>query len=88
MHINSSLHYFLCIETMKELSRTVIGRIHNAVPQVPPAVTNPNPVLMAFKQTLPVASQREIIINTIAGNKVCIVAGETGSGKTTQVSHF
>ena len=70
---------------MKELSRTVIGRIHNAVPQVPPAVTNPNPDLMAFKQSLPATAQRESIIATINANKVCIIAGETGSGKTTQV---
>ena len=70
---------------MKELRHTVIGRIHNAVPQIPPAVTNPNPDLMAFKQTLPVSALKDTIISTIATNKVVIIAGETGSGKTTQV---
>ena len=41
--------------------------------------------VVAFPEHLPVAERREEIMAAIAENQVVIVAGETGSGKTTQL---
>ena len=38
-----------------------------------------------FDEALPVSSQREIIANAIREHQVVVIAGETGSGKTTQI---
>lgn len=38
-----------------------------------------------FPDDLPISDQRETIAATIAANQVVIIAGETGSGKTTQL---
>ena len=38
-----------------------------------------------FPEDLPVAERRQDIARAIAGHQVVIVAGETGSGKTTQL---
>ncbi|MHB1171766.1 MAG: DEAD/DEAH box helicase, partial [Lacisediminihabitans sp.] len=43
------------------------------------------PVLITYPEDLPVSQRREEIAKAIAGNQVVIVAGETGSGKTTQL---
>ena len=40
---------------------------------------------VTFPEHLPVAARREEIMEAIAGHQVVIVAGETGSGKTTQL---
>ncbi len=40
---------------------------------------------IAFPEQLPVSKQAEKIADAIKGNQVVIVAGETGSGKTTQL---
>ncbi|MDM8569742.1 ATP-dependent RNA helicase HrpA, partial [Thiotrichales bacterium HSG1] len=46
-------------------------------------ITNlPNP---QFPDDLPVSLQREDIATAIKNNQVIIIAGETGSGKTTQI---
>lgn len=37
---------------------------------------------------LPILEKREEILRTIAGNQVTVIAGETGSGKTTQLPLF
>lgn len=42
----------------------------------------------SFRQSLPVFEKQEEIIKIIKDNKVVLVVGETGSGKTTQVSLF
>ena len=41
--------------------------------------------LISFPEQLPIADKRELIAKAIAGHQVVIVAGETGSGKTTQL---
>jgi ATP-dependent helicase HrpA len=41
--------------------------------------------IITYPEELPVAQRREEISRAIAGNQVVIVAGETGSGKTTQL---
>lgn len=54
-------------------------------------VPNPpgyNEEMQATRQTLPIWSHREEILRTILSNQVCIIEGETGSGKTTQVNEF
>jgi ATP-dependent helicase HrpA len=40
---------------------------------------------ITYPQELPVAARREDILNAIAENQVTIIAGATGSGKTTQI---
>ncbi|MGB0897823.1 MAG: ATP-dependent RNA helicase HrpA, partial [Psychrobium sp.] len=40
---------------------------------------------VSYPETLPVSQKRDEIANAIASNQVVIVAGETGSGKTTQL---
>ncbi len=40
---------------------------------------------LSYDESLPVASKREEIIEAIKNNQVVIIAGETGSGKTTQI---
>ena len=67
----------------KELNKTSTGRLNNGVPQVPPPRGQSD--LNNFRQTLPVYTLGEEIIKTIHDNKVVLVSGETGSGKTTQV---
>ena len=42
----------------------------------------------SFRQSLPVFEEQEEIVKIIKDNKVVLVVGETGSGKTTQVSLF
>lgn len=45
----------------------------------------PGPRTVTFPAHLPVAARREEIMKAIADHQVVIVAGETGSGKTTQL---
>ena len=47
------------------------------MPSVPPAITYP--------ADLPITARREELLEVIAANQVVIVAGETGSGKSTQL---
>lgn len=54
------------------------------MPQVPPRRGESD--LNSFRQTLPVFRMREEILAAINNNQVVLVSGETGSGKTTQVS--
>lgn len=37
---------------------------------------------------LPILAQEQTIMETIRENSICIVCGETGSGKTTQIPQF
>ncbi|MGK0173621.1 MAG: ATP-dependent helicase HrpA, partial [Gammaproteobacteria bacterium] len=40
---------------------------------------------VTFPANLPVVAQREAIMDMIAAHQVCVICGETGSGKTTQI---
>ena len=48
--------------------------------QLPPKLANPR-----FPAELPIAARIEEIVDLLRGNQVVVVAGETGSGKTTQL---
>ncbi|XP_052792916.1 3'-5' RNA helicase YTHDC2-like isoform X2 [Mya arenaria] len=70
-------------EVSKELARTATGRLNNGLPQVPPVRGNSE--LASFARSLPINQYREQILETVKQNQICLVSGETGSGKTTQV---
>ncbi|XP_053557527.1 3'-5' RNA helicase YTHDC2 [Bombina bombina] len=69
----------------REMSRTS-GRLNNGIPQVP--VKRGESELDSFRQSLPVFEKQEAIVGVIKDNKVVLVIGETGSGKTTQIPQF
>ncbi|MDQ1526011.1 MAG: ATP-dependent helicase HrpA, partial [Microbacteriaceae bacterium] len=54
------------------------------VTDTPPA-QGPAPVRIVYPEDLPVSQRRDEISKAISENQVVIVAGETGSGKTTQL---
>ena len=60
------------------------GRLNNGIPQVPPRRGQSE--LDHFRCSLPVYGRQEEIVQIIKDNRVILVLGETGSGKTTQVS--
>jgi ATP-dependent helicase HrpA len=41
-----------------------------------------------YSETLPIHARREEIIRAIQNNQIVVIAGETGSGKTTQIPKF
>lgn len=45
----------------------------------------PKPLSISYPPSLPIVAKREEIIEALRSNPVVIVAGETGSGKTTQI---
>jgi len=63
-----------------------MGRLNNGVPQMPYSVVNQE--LLPFRQTLPIWRMKDDIVNSINSNQVVIISGDTGSGKTTQVTCF
>lgn len=60
------------------------GRLNNGIPQVP--VKRSKSDLDSFRKKLPVASMADDLLAAIDKFPVLLVCGETGSGKTTQVS--
>nr|XP_033502305.1 3'-5' RNA helicase YTHDC2 isoform X4 [Epinephelus lanceolatus] len=62
------------------------GRLNNGIPMVPRR-RNPSE-LDSFRCSLPVHERQEEIIQLIRENRVVLVEGETGSGKTTQIPQF
>ncbi|XP_008936551.1 PREDICTED: probable ATP-dependent RNA helicase YTHDC2, partial [Merops nubicus] len=69
----------------REMSKTS-GRLNNGIPQVP--VKRAESEFDSFRQSLPVFEKREEIVKIIKENKVVLIVGETGSGKTTQIPQF
>ncbi|XP_057341325.1 3'-5' RNA helicase YTHDC2-like isoform X2 [Microplitis mediator] len=63
-----------------------MGRLNNSIPQVPQLRTNQE--LINFRKSLPVYNSRDKIIDALSSSQVVIIAGETGSGKTTQVPQY
>ncbi|XP_044030649.1 3'-5' RNA helicase YTHDC2 isoform X2 [Siniperca chuatsi] len=62
------------------------GRLNNGIPMVPRR-RSPSE-LDSFRRSLPVHERQEEIIQLIRENRVVLVVGETGSGKTTQIPQF
>ena len=56
------------------MSKSHEGRIERLVPQH-----------ISYPEQLPVVARRDEIMRAIAENQVVVIAGETGSGKTTQL---
>lgn len=75
----------MCLESVRDKNRTS-GRLNNGIPQVPPRRGESD--LDSFRRTLPVYERREEIVKIIKENRVVLVVGETGSGKTTQVCSY
>ncbi|KAL5003948.1 hypothetical protein ScPMuIL_017404 [Solemya velum] len=70
-------------DVSKDLSKAGTGRLNNGVAQVPPPREKSD--LDAFRESLPIHKLKEDIIHCINHNRVVLISGETGSGKTTQV---
>jgi HrpA-like RNA helicase len=66
------------------MAKATTGRLNNGVAQVPPAKLSSE--LTSFQQSLPINQMRDVITKAINDNRVLMISGETGSGKTTQVS--
>ncbi|XP_070706567.1 3'-5' RNA helicase YTHDC2 isoform X2 [Pempheris klunzingeri] len=62
------------------------GRLNNGIPMVPQR-RNPSE-LDSFRRSLHVHERQEEITQLIRENRVVLVVGETGSGKTTQIPQF
>uniref|UniRef100_A0A4W3JSE7 3'-5' RNA helicase YTHDC2 n=1 Tax=Callorhinchus milii TaxID=7868 RepID=A0A4W3JSE7_CALMI len=72
-------------ENNREMNRTS-GRLNNGIPQVPPKRGESE--LDAFRQSLPVFEKQDETVKIIKDNRVVLIVGETGSGKTTQIPQF
>ncbi|XP_060076466.1 3'-5' RNA helicase YTHDC2-like [Ylistrum balloti] len=70
-------------DVCKELNKTTIGKLNNGVAQVPPAHCDSD--LKSFREGLPVFKHKQKILDALNSNRIILVSGETGSGKTTQV---
>ena len=56
------------------MSKIVEGRVERLVPQS-----------ISYPEQLPVVARKDEIMRAIRENQVIVIAGETGSGKTTQL---
>ncbi|CAL9682575.1 unnamed protein product [Knipowitschia caucasica] len=62
------------------------GRLNNGIPMVPRRRSPTD--IDSFRCALPVYERHEEIVTLIRENRVILVVGETGSGKTTQIPQF
>ena len=68
--------------------------IANKTPALPPTPRPPKPVarnslsIQEQRRSLPVFGMRDVLIKAIKENSILIVVGETGSGKTTQLTQY
>ncbi|XP_015520709.1 3'-5' RNA helicase YTHDC2 [Neodiprion pinetum] len=74
------------INTEVNTNTKAMGRLNGGIPQVPQLKTNMD--VLPFRECLPVYNMREEIMQVLPSSQVIIIAGETGSGKTTQVPQF
>ncbi|XP_039614869.1 3'-5' RNA helicase YTHDC2 [Polypterus senegalus] len=72
-------------ESIREKNRTS-GRLNNGIPQVPPIRGESE--IDSFRCSLPVFERQEEIVKVVKENRVVLIVGETGSGKTTQIPQF
>ncbi|CAG2169701.1 unnamed protein product, partial [Oppiella nova] len=64
------------------------GRLTNVRPQVPRLLATANQTYHHFRQELPIFGFRKQILSAIDSNRVVIISGDTGCGKTTQVPQY
>ncbi|XP_012707270.2 3'-5' RNA helicase YTHDC2 isoform X1 [Fundulus heteroclitus] len=87
MHPNTKSGMSLATETNCGFDRNrASGRLNNGIPMVPKKRAPSE--LDIFRCSLPVHKHQEEIVQLIRENKVLLVLGETGSGKTTQIPQF
>ncbi|CAB1318506.1 unnamed protein product [Coregonus sp. 'balchen'] len=84
-HTERGLSVAMEAESSRDKNRTS-GRLNNGIPQVPQR-RGPSE-LDFFRRSLPVYERQEEIVQVIKDNRVVLVVGETGSGKTTQIPQF
>jgi ATP-dependent helicase HrpA len=56
-----------------------------SVPGTPAAAASDARLRLSYPEALPITAQRESLLEIISANQVVVVAGETGSGKSTQL---
>lgn len=71
---------------MGQDGRQTSGRINSGIPQKVPPITSTK--YQDFRKTLPIWGMRNQIIQSIWTNQVIVIAGASGSGKSTQVPQF
>ncbi|CAG2181894.1 unnamed protein product, partial [Oppiella nova] len=74
-------------ESQRELNCTT-GRLSNMIPQIPippPFASGRMNETIAFRKSLPVWLKRTDVMDAIASNRIVVVSGGTGCGKTTQI---
>ncbi|XP_014870965.1 probable ATP-dependent RNA helicase YTHDC2 isoform X1 [Poecilia latipinna] len=87
MHPNIKSGMSLATETNSGFDRNrASGRLNNGIPMVPRKRAPSE--LDIFRSSLPVHEHQEEIVRLIRENRVVLVLGETGSGKTTQIPQF
>ncbi|XP_017282872.1 3'-5' RNA helicase YTHDC2 [Kryptolebias marmoratus] len=87
MQLNIKSGMTLAAETDNSYDKNrASGRLNNGIPMVPQR-RSPSE-LDGFRCALPVHKHQEEIVQLIRENRVVIVVGETGSGKTTQIPQF
>jgi ATP-dependent helicase HrpA len=67
------------------MSSSTVPRSERAQAHAGPVTGLAAPLVITYPEELPVSQRRVDIANIIAANQVVIIAGETGSGKTTQL---
>ena len=63
-----------------------MGRLGGGVTQVPPPCGGVSQELAAGREALPIAEHRAKLLAALQSHQVVLVTGDTGSGKTTQVT--
>ncbi|KAL0965522.1 hypothetical protein UPYG_G00282400 [Umbra pygmaea] len=84
-HTEKSQFLAMEAESSRDKNKTS-GRLNNGIPQVPQRRGASE--LDIFRRSLPVYERQEEIVHVIKDNRVVLVVGETGSGKTTQIPQF
>ncbi|MDP2141126.1 MAG: ATP-dependent RNA helicase HrpA [Gammaproteobacteria bacterium] len=64
------------LQTLNNRVQESSGRVAQRRSSIPP---------LTFPEQLPISEKRELIAKTLAAHQVIVLAGETGSGKTTQI---
>ncbi|XP_071478246.1 3'-5' RNA helicase YTHDC2-like [Diadema antillarum] len=73
------------VNPAREMNKAT-GRLNSSLPQVPGRRNRSD--LDSFRQTLPVYVMQNEVLTAVNNNRVVLIAGDTGSGKTTQIPQF